>query len=307
MAPGTPELAGDRRQPTNVAGSESILTSAREKLPYPVARAARAVQLATEATEAYRSVLRCAESTVIVLGVTATAWARHHDVLTNELQALHRAYLGRGVSQGHWLAVLQSLERDLSIHPDAPPGMGQGLRVHRGGAGLLADLNALLRERNLSAHGGEPQNRFEAAERNYVLRPVLERALAAASFLGACDWVVTRSSRYRRREGDFEVTAQRAMSDHPDFEIASFTAKQPLAEDVFYLLTPTSALDLTPLVVLRNCPLCRQAEVAYADRLDARDGVSLKSFDRGHPLFDPSLSDELRTLLEPGGASGVRA
>lgn len=97
------------------------------------------------------------------------------------------------------------------------------------------------------------------------------------------------------------------MSDHPDFEVVSFIVAQPLADDVFYLLTPDGSIDLTPLVVLRQCPQCRQPEVAYADRLDARDGVSLKSFDRGHTLFDPTLVDELRRITSESGSAGVSA
>jgi len=148
---------------------------------------------------------------------------------------------------------------------------------------------------------------MEAAERVQRLRPILERALTAADFLGNCDWVVTRQSRYRRRERDFDVTAVRAMSDHPDFEVVSFLAAHPLADDVFYMLTPDGAIDLTPLVVLRQCPQCRQPEVSYADRLDGREGVALKSFDRGHTLFDRTLIDEIRRITAGSGSAEVGA
>lgn len=185
--------------------------------------------------------------------------------------------------------------------------MAEGLRAGKRASGLLADLGELLQERNLAAHGGEPQNRMEAAERAHRLRPTLARALTAGSFLSNCDWMVTRQSRYRRRERDFDVTAARAMSDHPDFEVVSFTMAQPLADDVFYMLTPDDAIDLTPLVVLRQCPQCRQPEVAYADRLDAREGVPLKTFDRGHTLFDLTLVEEIRRVASNGGSAGVSA
>ena len=53
---------------------------------------------------------------------------------------------------------------------------------------------------------------------------------------------------------------------------------------------------MTPLVVMRQCPECHQREVAYADRLDAREGVSFKTFDRGHVMYDSTLVEELRAL-----------
>lgn len=292
LPPTTPHVAAADAPP-------SALAVARETLPYPIARAARAVQLATEPMDAYRALLRCSEATAIVLGVTATAWARQHGVLTKELRALHDAYLQRGVSQGHWLDAARSLERPMSTHSEAPPGMAEAMRARKGAGGLLADLKDLLHERNSAAHGGEPHDRMEAAERNDRLRPLLERSLNRASFLNASPWVVTRSTRYRRREGDFEVVALRAMSDHPDFEVVTLITAQPLAEEVFYLLTPTATIDLTPLIVLRHCALCRQAEVAYADRLDKTRGVSLKTFDRGHALFDTDLSDDVQHLFSP--------
>ncbi len=261
------------------------------------------MQLSTDQMDVYRAVLRCAEATCIVLGANAVAWARHYGVVTKELTDLQVAYLDRGVSQGHWLKAVRSLRGTLSTHESALPGMAEALGPRKGSV-LLADLEELLQERNRAAHGAEPHNRLEAADRNHVLLPVLERALLAASFLRGIEWVITRTCRYRRGEGEFEVSAYRAMSDHPDFELVTFTTNQPLADDIFYARTPVAAIDLTPLIVLRNCPLCRQAEVAYADRLDARKGVSLKTFDRGHPLFDPALSDEVRTLLGgPGVAS----
>lgn len=305
----SPTVASDARkcEQEGSPAEDSAFATAREVLPYPVARAARSVQLATDPADAYRALLRCAEATSIVLGITATAWARQHGIVSKELQSLQTAYLERGVSQGHWLAVARSLERPLRQHDAAIPGMAEGLRAGKRASGLLADLGELLQERNLAAHGGDPQTRMEAAERALRMRPILARALTAASFLSKCDWIVTRSSRYRRRERDFEVTAARAMSDHPDFEVVSFIVAQPLADDVFYLLTPDGSIDLTPLVVLRQCPQCRQPEVAYADRLDARDGVSLKSFDRGHTLFDPTLVDELRRITSESGSAGVSA
>ncbi len=94
-----------KRQLHHSPTDDNVFATAREVLPYPVARAARAVQLATDPADAYRALLRCGKAACVVLGITATAWARQHGVVTKELQALQAAYLERGVSQGHWLAV----------------------------------------------------------------------------------------------------------------------------------------------------------------------------------------------------------
>ncbi len=300
--PTRPQLLGAPAVPMRLIDVEAVcassaLSNAREVFPYPVARAARAVQLATDSKDLYESILRTSETLAIVLGITATAWARHYNVVTDDLRSLQQAFVSRGVSQGHWTAAARSIERSMSDHPDALPGMANALRPGKGGRGLLFDLDLLLRERNRWAHGAGPHNRVEAAERALTLSQGLERCLKAAQFMAGIPWILTQDSQLRRRERDFQIRASRAMGDHPDFENITFVASTPLADDVFYLLITPTAIDLTPLVVIRHCPTCRQREVSYADRVDDRDGVSLKSFDRGHLLFDPGLSDELRRLF----------
>jgi hypothetical protein len=175
--------------------------------------------------------------------------------------------------------------------------MAGALKLGRGGTGLVADLTQFTEERNLWAHGGGPHNRVEAAERVAVLMPVLERILERSAFLAETPWVLVDDSKLRRREGDFQVQASKAMGDHPDFDYLELITSQPLAEDVFYLLSPHGPIDLTPLVVMRQCPTCHQREVAYADRIDSKHGVALKTFDRGHLLFDATLVEEARHLV----------
>jgi hypothetical protein len=179
--------------------------------------------------------------------------------------------------------------------------MAEGLRLGKGGAGLEADLKQMVEERNRWAHGGGPRNNLDAAERLHDVLPAFERALDRSRFLAGVPWILTNDSKLRRREGDFQIQASRAMGDHPDFDYMVFTSPQALAEDVFYLRTPDGALDMTPLVVMRPCPTCHQREVAYADRVDAHDGVALKTFDRGHVLFDKSLVGEVRELVHDDG------
>lgn len=47
------------------------------------------------------------------------------------------------------------------------------------------------------------------------------------------------------------------MGDHPEFERTTFVSGMPLADDTFYALTPTGALDLTPFIVMRYCAAAR--------------------------------------------------
>lgn len=287
--------------------NSEVLSEARSDMPYPVARAVRAVQGATSLRDVYEGVLRGAEALTVVSGVVAMTWAREHDVTTPQLADLGEAILTGGASQGHWIQALASIGGPMSQHPRPVAGLSTALKRGRGGSGLIADLNELVQERNRWAHGAAPRNELEASDRLQMVLPVYERAVEKARFLAECPWILTGNSRYRRSEGDFQVHASRAMGDHPDFEHTTFISATPLAEDVFYLHVGDEFIDMTPLVVMRQCPTCHQREVSYADRLDQREGVSLKTFDRGHALFDRSLVDEVRALTHGVGRNSDTA
>ncbi|SNS39003.1 hypothetical protein SAMN06893096_103501 [Geodermatophilus pulveris] len=278
-----------------------VLSKARSDMPYPVARAVRAVQSATTLRDVYEGMLRGAEALTVVLGVVATTWAREYDVKTPQLADLGEAIVTGGASQGHWIQALASVGGPMSQHPQPVAGLSAALKRGKGGSGLIADLNELVQERNRWAHGAAPRNELEASDRLQMVLPVYERAMEKARFLAECPWILTSNSRYRRSEGDFQVHASRTMGDHPDFEQTTFISATPLADDVFYLHVGDDFIDMTPLVVMRQCPTCHQREVSYADRLDERQGVSLKTFDRGHVLFDRSLIEEVRALTHGVG------
>jgi hypothetical protein len=90
------------------------------------------------------------------------------------------------------------------------------------------------------------------------------------------------------------------MGDHPEFERIDLDSKLPLADNNFYALAPRGPVDMSPFVVMRYCETCRQPEAFYADRIDPKQGVCLKSFGRGHVIFDPSLNEELGTIAAGG-------
>lgn len=280
--------------------TSAVLNEARDLLPYPVARAARALHLSADSRDQYEGILDASEALTICLGITGASWLHRYEPSAGSLQLLNGAFVQRGVSQGHWHEVARDAERAMAQSPQALPGFSDGVRPGPKSTGLLADLKVLLEERNRAAHGARPHNRAEAAARVADFLPPLERALERARFLAATPVVLAEASAYRRRDRQFDVRLHRAMGDHPEFEATSVVLTQPLANDTFYLLAEPQPLDLTPFLVMRYCELCRQREVCYADRIDAKHGVSLKSVGRGHQIWD-------RTLLEDFASLGATA
>lgn len=276
------------------------LGEARTRLPYPIARAARAVQMTDDPIEQYQHLLDLGEAMSIAVGILSTSWLRSHDPRNPVLQALHETFLTQGVSQGHWHLVAKAAEKSMAMNGTGIGGFVEGVRSRKGDQGLVESLKTVLEERNRWAHGARPHNRSEAAVRNAELLPVLEHAVERAAFLAESPWVLVEGVSFRRKDQRWNARLRRAMGDHPEFDAVTEIVETPLANDTFYVMSDPVPLDLTPMLVIRYCNQCRQPEVCYADKVDEKAGVSLKSFARGHQVFDQELVHEMATLV-PGG------
>jgi hypothetical protein len=304
------KVIGERRQrnvsalrklPTEALANSETLGEART-YQYPIARSVRALQLAADPKEQYQALIDVSEALSITAGVTVAAWLRIRAPDHLALVSLRDLYVSRGVSQGSWHEVLAQASRVAVDDESAPRGL-RALRAGRKRNSIMLHLNALVQERNRWAHGARPRDAAEAAMRVNELQPTLESALDAARFLLEMPWILTQSSSYQPRTQEFRVLGFRAMGDHPEFERQRLTSPIPLADDTFYILGQDQPIELTPFVVIRYCEECRQREVWHADKLDAKSGTVLKSFDRGHGIFDNTLDDEILRLTERPGAN----
>lgn len=276
--------------------TSTVLEQSRQDMPYPVARAARAVQTTQDPLEQYQYLLDLGESLTLTLGMLSASWLRQHAPSNPALDVLHRSYLHRGVSQGHWHEVIKAAEKAMVRSDAALDGFVEGVRSRKNDHGVLDALKEVLAERNRAAHGARPHNRAEASVRARELAPLVLVALERARFLRLNAWVLVESLSFRRHDRSWDARVRLAMGDHPEFDLQTRPVRHPLANDTFYVMTESVALDLTPMLVLRYCEQCRQPEVCHADRVDPGAGVSLKSFARGHQVFDSSLLAEIETL-----------
>lgn len=273
------------------------LTRARRDFPYPVARAARAVQTSQDPLEQYQYLLDLGEALTLALGMLSASWLRQLAPTDPSLETLYRAYLVRGVSQGHWHEVIKAAERMMAKSDAGVPGFVDGVRSRKGQPGVVETLKDILAERNRAAHGARPHNRAEAAAQNAELAPIAESTVARSDFLADSPWALVEGVSLRRNDRRWNVRIRRAMGDHPDFDAQTQVLDQPLANDTFYVMVGPEPLDLTPMLVMRYCDQCRQPEVCHADRVDEKAGVSLKSFARGHQVFDRDLVQEVDSLV----------
>ncbi|MFF7309087.1 hypothetical protein [Streptomyces sp. NPDC008137] len=291
---------------TEPLSSSSVLADARRMMPHPVARAIRTLQQANTSKEQYEAVLDAAEILAISASVTAAAVLQGKIAGSVEIDESGRRSLATlrsalltpgGATFGTWTNWLEGLRLFAAGHPNAVPGLPQALYGDAHATDLVDHLNALRTERNRAAHGDRPQSAGESTLRVTEIRPHLEQALTKATFLTQLPWLLTISCSYQPKSHTFDVVAHDVMGDHPDFERREFTWPNPVANDVFYILSPEGPVSLSPFVASLFCPQCQQMEVCYATRTGKKTGPAvLKSFARGHTVHSADLGDEIRSL-----------
>ena len=282
------------------------LAVARGTLPHPVARSVRVLQQAHVPRDRYDAILDIAEALAITICVTVAAILRDQgkdassdDPAARALATLRSAYTGPGAMFGTWTSWLTNLRPLLSQRPELIPGLSDALDVRGDIPGIVDELNTLRLERNRAAHGDRPHTAHEYAVRAGELMPTLRGALRHSAFLRQSPWLLTVSCSFQPRSQVFDVVTRRVMGDHPDFETQNFTWRQPVADDMFYVLGPTGPVLMSPFVASRFCNHCNQVEVCYAYRTGKREGpATFKSFDSGHDIGVDELGDDLRGLPE---------
>ena len=283
--------------PTVLLGEEVVAQSkslrAARDLQYPVARAARGVQAANGPKEQYEAILDVADSLITSLGASSAAWLRSVSPTDPALISLREAF-DRGVTQGSWQEVTRRASHYARDAGAGPPGLAEAVVGKK--KRLLPSLALLTSERNLWAHGGAPKSPIDAAERVPRLLPSLETALDEAAFMLETPWVISKSSSYDSRERSFTIRCLTAMADHPEFERRQLVSSVPVSDNHVHALSTDNFIDLSPLVVVRDCEVCRVAELFYADKLTRDSRVALKSFGNGHKIIEGELEADLRTL-----------
>ena len=98
------------------------------------------------------------------------------------------------------------------------------------------------------------------------------------------------------RSGDkFLLKCLRYLGDHPSFPQEDVVFDRALPEGDLYLdLGNQSWVSLYPFIVTMNCAYCKAKETYFIDMWDQRRGTArMKSFERGHTMSNPEISDAL--------------
>ncbi|ASU59851.1 hypothetical protein CGQ36_20805 [Nocardiopsis dassonvillei] len=267
----------------------------QESYPYAVARAVRKFRHSLSVAEKHEAAIQCAESLILSLGIMALALAseRGRQGLPAIVQWSQSVEQG-GVSLGHWVAVVKAVAEDARQHGEPAAGLVKAMARKKGGKGLVADIDQMVKLRNKIRHGAAPRTRAELEKSLALIEPIMLSSLSGCAFLAHTRWVHTDHLQWLPDSGKFRVSGLELMGDHPDFETVVFDTAYPLADDRLYLTTPQDApLPMSPFCLLRDCSSCLAPELFYPDRLKGSTAL-LKSLDRGHELESDSVSQALR-------------
>lgn len=287
---------------TTIAGlvrHQDLLRRVQDLYPYPIARNVRALRLAQHPRTRYDEILNSFESLMLYVAMLALGWASRAGIVTNEANEWQTKVHQGGASLGTALAAARSIGR-AAMAADSDVAFAPALAA-TGRASLSAALGELVTERN-SVHGNRPQSDAAYQARVEATLPKLELALEASAFLVRDDLLWVRNVRPLERPGGpvFEVTAERSMGDHPDWDVETFLVPSLVFDQRFYVRSADTErmVDVSPFLLVLQCSECQQRHLYCPDKIKPSAAV-LNSLDRGHQRedSDPGLRKSLATAI----------
>jgi hypothetical protein len=265
---------------------EQLVKEISSAYPFPLAFSFRRFE--TEA--GYPEKLRCAENVLAYLGSLgiALAWDAGLSLGSDEGLGKHlKRCWRRGMSAGHWVAVVRETTKGLQTIPEAARDVTVFPSVYRkdsGGRNTLGEiLEDLPRIRNDFHHHRYPTSTSEYEEAGAKLREKLMTLYVGLRFFEAFPlWYVMDCAK-QRGSSLCKITYKLCIGDNAQFTTLEAEVDQCLYRGSVYVKTAERLVDLTPWIVLRTCPMCGSQAMFFVEGIDAdKEMVTYKSFNRGH-------------------------
>ena len=140
------------------------------------------------------------------------------------------------------------------------------LKIFSENKGFGRDVTKLIREKNDYQHARGPSTPEGVSSASDEVWEKLRRCMEALSFL----------------------------ADYPIRETLASGLGGVRGKDLFLELGGDERLPLHPFIVSMTCPDCETEEVYFVDAWDRRRSTArMKSFEKGHTVTDPDISDSL--------------
>jgi hypothetical protein len=291
-----------------VPANRQLLDRVCTSYPYPVARATRVYANAEHDVRLrFEAGLNIGENLIITLAVVGLSWCRDAEFQPEGARQWTRSLGQGGVPLGIWLAAARDAATTGRRQVNPVWGLTEALEPEHKRHRLAESLDLIVSVRNRWAHDGVVRSDVELRRRLAELEPALAKALELSSFLSDFTLAFVQRSSRQRPSKRFSNHGMLLMGDNSVFRPAEFHTDESLMEDSIYLRDATGQmLDLTPFLIVHECPTCGNLEMFYPNRLTSAASVMMKSTDTPHEFRDEALAQELMIFStragEPPGA-----
>ncbi len=260
--------------------------------PYPLASGFRSLVDTGDPRDLYKEQLRFAENVLAFLGSVSLALLREEDRGGAGLDL--KKYWSGGISPGDWKEIIQRSTKVFAKYRDVPLAAAiRKLNIGSEKKGFGRDVIELIRAKNDYKHDRGPTDLGSMADASDQVQEKLQRCIEALAFLA--DYPILRAEVVEAdSDGGFSLKCRRYAGASPELPAEDrHLTTTPGKDELFLDLSGGTWISLYPFIV----PESRsgsEAETYFIDAWDVKRGsVRLKSFERGHTVIDPGVSDSL--------------
>ena len=261
----------DARIPTLLAPRDKLERRISTSYPYPLAYGYRALMGGGDPGDLYREQLHFAENILAFLASVSLALLRVGDLEKTGLD-LKRLWSG-GISPGDWREIIQRCSKVFADYRDVPLAAAiQRLKIGSEQKGFGRDVIELIRAKNDYKHDRGPSDLQEISNAADEVQEKLRRCMEALAFFAGHP--------LGRAEGS-------NGGSHGD--------------SLFLDMGNEDGVSLYPFIVPMTCLRCDAEETFFIDAWDhKRNFARMKSFERGHTVSDPGVSESLARFVDRG-------
>ncbi len=236
--------------------------------PLPLASGFRSLTRIVDPRELYREQLRVAENILAFLASVSLALLREED---REKAGVDLAdYWRGGISPGDWKEIVRRCSKVFAGYKDVPLAAAiQRLNIGSEKKGFGRDIIGLIRAKNDYKHDRGPSDLKGIESASNEAQETLRRCLEALAF----------------------------FADYPLRQMAGSDVdhnSESRGNGLFLDLGSGNRVSLYPFIVPGVCTKCDAGEIYFIDAWDRKRNIArMKSFERGHTMTDPEVSDSL--------------
>jgi hypothetical protein len=288
----------------NIQSGNELEYRISSSYPFPVAFGFRSLMSIVDPRDLYREQLRIAENMLAFLASVSLTLLREED---REKAGIYpREYWLTGISPGDWKDIVGRCSKVFAEYQNNPLALAiYRLNIRLDKKGFGHDIAKLIQAKNDYKHDRGPFVLEDIAGASKEVQDRLKRCMEAIAFF--VDYPIRQVEDFNvsRSGNEFFLKCLRYVGDHPSFPQEEVIFHRGLRRgDLFLEQGVEDWVPLYPFIVPMTCTHCKARETYFIDSWDQRRSMArMKSFERGHTMNNPGVSESLAEWENTRGAS----